>query len=52
MATTIIPSNLIVSITESYSVNDVNYGNTMTQTFLNNSKVSQRVMSRWSRSGS
>ena len=45
MATTIIPSNLIVSITESYSVNGVSYGNTMTQTFLNNSKVSQRVMS-------
>ena len=45
MATTIVPSNLTVSITESYSVNGVDYGNTMTQTFLSNSKVSQRVMS-------
>ena len=45
MATTIVPSDLIVSITESYSVNGVDYGNTMTQTFSSNSKVSQRVMS-------
>jgi len=45
MATTIVPSNLIVSITESYSLNGVDYGNTMAKTYLNNDRVSQRVMS-------
>jgi len=45
MATTIIPSDLVVTITESYSLNGVDYGNTMTQTFQANGQVSQRVMS-------
>jgi len=45
MATTIVPSNLIVTITESYSLNGVDYGNTMSKTYLDNGQVSQRVMS-------
>jgi hypothetical protein len=45
MATTILPSNLIVSITESYTLNEVSYGNTMTKTYVDNDQVSQRVMS-------
>ena len=45
MATTIVPSNLIVTITESYSLNGVDYGNTMNKTYTSNDQVSQRVMS-------
>ena len=45
MATTIVPSNLIVTITESYSLNGVDYGNTMNKTYTDNGRVSQRVMS-------
>ena len=45
MATTIIPSDLIVTITESYSLNGVDYGNTMNKTYTSNGQVSQRVMS-------
>jgi len=45
MATTIVPSNLIVTITESYSLNGVDYGNTMNKTYESNGQVSQRVMS-------
>ena len=45
MATTIIPSNLTVSIVESYSLNGVDYGNSMTKTYIDNGQVSQRVMS-------
>ena len=45
MATTIVPSNLIVTITESYSLNGVDYGNTMNKTYTDNGQVSQRVMS-------
>ena len=45
MATTIVPSNLIVTITESYTLNGVAYGNTMNKTYESNGKVSQRVMS-------
>ena len=45
MATTIVPSNLVVTITESYSLNGVDYGNTMNKTYTDNGKVSQRVMS-------
>ena len=44
MATTIVPSDLIVTITESYSLNGVNYGNTMNKTYTSNGQVSQRVM--------
>ena len=45
MATTIVPSNLIVTITESYSLNGVDYGNSMNKTYESNGQVSQRVMS-------
>lgn len=45
MATTIVPSDLIVTITESYTLNGVNYGNTMNKTYTSNGQVSQRVMS-------
>ena len=45
MATTIVPSDLIVTITESYTLNGVSYGNNMNKTFTNNGQVSQRVMS-------
>jgi len=45
MATTIVPSDLIVTITESYTLNGVTYGNTMNKTYADNGKVSQRVMS-------
>ena len=51
MATTIVPSNLIVTITESYSLNGVDYGNTMNKTYSSNGKVSQRVMSVSGKSG-
>ena len=51
MATTIIPSNLIVSITENYTLNGVDYGNTMNKTYVSNGQVSQRVMSIAGRSG-
>jgi len=45
MATTIVPSDLIVTITESYTLNGVSYGNTMNKTYNDNGQVSQRVMS-------
>jgi len=45
MATTIVPSDLIVTITEAYNLNGVDYGNTMTKTYVDNNQVSQRVMS-------
>ena len=45
MATTIVPSDLTVTITESYSLNGVSYGNTMNKTYTGNGQVSQRVMS-------
>jgi len=45
MATTIVPSDLIVTITETYNVNGVAYGNTMNKTYTSNGQVSQRVMS-------
>ena len=45
MATTIVPSNLIVTITESYTLNGVDYGNTMNKTYTDNGHLSQRVMS-------
>lgn len=45
MATTIVPSDLIVTITESYTLNGVGYGNTMNKTYTSNGQVSQRVMS-------
>jgi hypothetical protein len=45
MATTIVPSDLNVTITESYTLNGVDYGNTINKTYTSNGQVSQRVMS-------
>lgn len=45
MATTIVPSDLTVTISETYTLNGVSYGNTMNKTFTENGQVSQRVMS-------
>tara|TARA_R110000737_G_scaffold313642_1_gene323177 strand:+ start:253 stop:726 length:474 start_codon:yes stop_codon:yes gene_type:complete len=45
MATTIVPSDLNVTITESYTLNGVDYGNTMNKTYTSSGQVSQRVMS-------
>ena len=45
MATTIVPSDLIVTLTESYILNGVAYGNTMNKTYTSNGQVSQRIMS-------
>ena len=44
MATTIVPANLNVTISESYEINGVTYGNSLTKTYANNGQVSQRVM--------
>tara|TARA_R110000824_G_scaffold384333_1_gene578262 strand:- start:73 stop:540 length:468 start_codon:yes stop_codon:yes gene_type:complete len=45
MASTIVLSDLIVTITEAYTLNGVSYGNTMNKTYTDNGQVSQRVMS-------
>lgn len=45
MATIVTPSDLTVTISESYSLNGVAYGNTMNKTFTSNGQVSQRIMS-------
>jgi len=45
MATTVVKSNLTVTVTESYTLNGVAYGNTMNKTYESNGQVSQRVMS-------
>tara|TARA_R110000822_G_scaffold84171_1_gene197712 strand:- start:208 stop:675 length:468 start_codon:yes stop_codon:yes gene_type:complete len=52
MATTIVPSDLIVTISESYTVNGVNYGNSLSKTFTQNGQVSQRVMAIDGKGGS
>ena len=52
MATTIIPSDLTVTISESYTVNGVSYGNTMNKTYASNGQVSQRVMNIAGKGGS
>jgi len=44
MASRIELSTLSVQITESYELNGVNYGNTMTKSYASNGQVSQRVM--------
>lgn len=45
MATTIVPQNLTVTISESYTLNGVDYGNSPSTTFATNGQVSQRIMS-------
>ena len=44
MATTVTAADLTVTITESYSLNGVDYGNTMNKTFTSNGEVYQRIM--------
>lgn len=45
MASTIQPQDLTVTITESYEVNGVTYGNTSKKTFTTQGEILQRVMS-------
>ena len=44
MATTVTAADLTVTITESYSLNGVAYGNSSTKTYTSNGQVLQRVM--------
>ncbi len=44
MATTVTPTILSVSITESYILNGVEYGGTKTKTYTSSGKVLQRIM--------
>ena len=44
MATTVETANLTVTVTESYSLNGVDYGNTNSKTFNANNSVLQRIM--------
>jgi|TARA_R100000734_G_scaffold12081_1_gene8952 hypothetical protein len=45
MATTVTPSTITVTLTETYSLNGVSYGNTTTKSVSSQGEVSQRVMS-------
>lgn len=45
MATTVTAADLTVTITESYTLNGVSYGNTLNKTYTSNGQVLQRVMS-------
>ena len=45
MATTVTTSELTVSITESYSLNGVEYGSTVNKVFSGNGEVFKRIMS-------
>ena len=44
MATTVTAANLTVTITESITLNGVQYGNTVNKTFSSNGVVDQRIM--------
>ena len=44
MATTVTASNCTVTITETYELNGVSYGNTKSKTFTSKGKVLQRIM--------
>tara|TARA_R110002020_G_scaffold432134_1_gene642196 strand:+ start:889 stop:1350 length:462 start_codon:yes stop_codon:yes gene_type:complete len=44
MATTVTAADLTVTITESYSLNGVSYGNTTSKKFTDNGEVYQRIM--------
>ena len=46
MASTVTAADLLVTITESYTLNNVSYGNTTTKTFSSNGQVDQRIMSQ------
>ena len=45
MATTVTAANLTVTITESYDLNGVSYGNTIEKTYTSKGQVDQRIMS-------
>jgi hypothetical protein len=45
MATTVTAADLTVTITETYSLNGIQYGNTTDKLFSENGEVSQRIMS-------
>jgi hypothetical protein len=45
MATTVTAADLTVTITESYTLNGVSYGNTLNKSYTSNGQVLQRVMS-------
>ena len=45
MATTVTPATLTVTLTETYSLNGVSYGNTTTKSVSSKGEVSQRIMS-------
>ena len=44
MATTVTAASLTVTITESYALNGVSYGNSMSKSFTGNGQVLQRIM--------
>ena len=44
MASTVTAADLTVTITESYTLNGVIYGNTTNKTFTSNGQVDQRIM--------
>ena len=44
MASTVTAADLTVTITESYTLNGVSYGNTTNKTFTSNGQVDQRIM--------
>ena len=44
MATTITAADLTVTVTESYTLNGVAYGNTINKSFSSNGQVLQRIM--------
>jgi len=44
MATTVTTADLTVTITESYSLNGVSYGNSLSKTYSGNGQVLQRIM--------
>ena len=44
MATTVTAANCTITITESYTLNGVSYGNTTNKTYTSNGRVLQRVM--------
>ena len=44
MASTVTAANLTVTITESYTLNGVSYGNTVEKTFASKGQVDQRIM--------
>tara|TARA_R100001530_G_scaffold134233_2_gene108728 strand:- start:1685 stop:2131 length:447 start_codon:yes stop_codon:yes gene_type:complete len=44
MATTVTAADLTVTVTETYTLNGVSYGNTINKTFSSNGQVLQRVL--------